>query len=76
MGQSRLCATDSVQTRPIPRHKVHVANRLTDRLSWAVADAEGPAPMDVRRLRPVPTPEAPRPASAPLSSPLAVPLRL
>jgi hypothetical protein len=42
----------------------HFRRCLADRLGWAVADAEGPAPMDVRRLQPVPTPEAPRPASA------------
>lgn len=42
----------------------HFRRCLADRLGWAVADAEGPAPMDVRRLQPVPTPEAPRTASA------------
>ena len=42
----------------------HFRRCLADRLGWAVADAEGPAPMDARRLPPVPTPEAPRHASA------------
>jgi hypothetical protein len=42
----------------------HFRRCLVDRLSWAVVDAEGHAPMHGRRLQPVPTPEAPRPASA------------
>jgi hypothetical protein len=37
----------------------HFRHCLADRLGWAVADAEGPAPMNVRPIRPVPAPETP-----------------
>ena len=32
----------------------HFRRSLADRLGWAVADAEGPAPSGVRPLRPTP----------------------
>ena len=37
----------------------HFRRCLADRRGWAVADAEGPAPTNVRPIRPAPAPEAP-----------------
>jgi hypothetical protein len=38
----------------------HFRRCLADRLGWAVADAEGPAPTNVRPIQPAPAPQAPR----------------
>jgi hypothetical protein len=35
----------------------HFRSCLADRLGWAVADAEGPAPTNVRPIRPGPRPQ-------------------
>lgn len=40
----------------------HFRSCLADRLGWAVADAEGPSPENVRPIRPAPTPEPSRAA--------------
>ncbi len=37
----------------------HFRSCLADRLGWAVADAEGPAPTNVRSIDPAPAPETP-----------------
>lgn len=37
----------------------HFRRCLADRLGWAVADAEGPSPVNVRPNRPAPAPEDP-----------------
>ncbi len=37
----------------------HFRRCLADRLGWAVADAEGPAPMNVRPVHPAPVPGSP-----------------
>jgi hypothetical protein len=37
----------------------HFRGCLADRLGWAVADAEGPAPTNVSPIQPVPAPETP-----------------
>ena len=49
--------SESVQARDFKTN--HFRGCLADRLGWAVADAEGPAPTNVRPIDPAPAPETP-----------------